>query len=101
MKEPDLRGRREPAGGTPKLKGALRQAFTGKKKMTNYVSFFLEAGVAKRRLAQLFEAETLGRPNHLSKEFVASDSSRAARTGAPTLETHAPLILPLNEITDA
>jgi hypothetical protein len=48
--------------------------------MSNHVSFLLEAKAAKRRLAQLFQSEQLGRANHRSTAIVARDSSRAART---------------------
>jgi hypothetical protein len=34
--------------------------------MSNHVSFLLEAEAAKRRLAQLFQSEQLGRANHRS-----------------------------------
>jgi hypothetical protein len=50
--------------------------------MNNYVSFLLEADAAKRRLAQLFESEALGRTTHRSTAFVACDSNPTARTGA-------------------
>jgi hypothetical protein len=49
--------------------------------MSNHVSFLLEAEAAQRRLAQLFQLEQLGRPNHLSTPIVTRDSSRADRTG--------------------
>jgi Flp pilus assembly protein TadB len=48
--------------------------------MNNHISFLLEAEAAKRRLAQLFQSEQLGRANHLSTAIVTRDSSRAART---------------------
>ncbi len=51
-----------------------------KEKMSNHVSFLLEAEAAKRRLAQLFQSEQLGRANHRSTAIVTRDSSRAART---------------------
>jgi hypothetical protein len=47
--------------------------------MINYVLFLLEASAAKRRVAQLFESETLGRADRLSRAIVAYESSRAAR----------------------
>ena len=50
--------------------------------MTDFVSFLLESDAAKRRLARLFESETLGWADHLSKVIVARDRSRAARTSA-------------------
>ena len=46
--------------------------------MNNYVSFLLEADAAKRRLAQLFESEALGRTNSRSTAFVACDSNPTA-----------------------
>ena len=48
--------------------------------MSNHVSFLLKAEAAKRRLAQLFPSEQLGRANHRSTLIVTRDSSRAART---------------------
>jgi Flp pilus assembly protein TadB len=48
--------------------------------MSNHVSFLLEAEAAKRRLAQLFQSEGLGRAKHRSTAIVTRDSSRAART---------------------
>jgi hypothetical protein len=48
--------------------------------MNNYISFLLEAEAAKRKLAQLFQSEQLGRANHRSTPIVTRDSSRAART---------------------
>jgi hypothetical protein len=48
--------------------------------MSNHVSFLLEAEAAKRRLAQLFQSEQLGRANHRSTAIVTRDSSRAVRT---------------------
>jgi hypothetical protein len=48
--------------------------------MIDYVSFLLEARAAKRRLARLFESETLGRADHLSTATVAYESSSATRT---------------------
>jgi Flp pilus assembly protein TadB len=48
--------------------------------MNNHISFLLEAEAAKRRLAQLFQSEQLGRANHRSTAIVTRDSSRAART---------------------
>jgi hypothetical protein len=50
--------------------------------MSNHVSFLLEAEAAKRRMAQLFQSEELGRANHQSTAIVTRDSSRAARTDA-------------------
>jgi energy-converting hydrogenase Eha subunit H len=48
--------------------------------MNNHISFLLEAEAAKRRLAQLFQSEQLGRANHRSTAIVTRDSSRAVRT---------------------
>jgi hypothetical protein len=48
--------------------------------MSNYVSFLLGAEAAKRRLAQVFQSEQLGRANHRSTAIVTRDSSCAART---------------------
>jgi hypothetical protein len=48
--------------------------------MNNPISFLLEAEAAKRRLAQLFQSEQLGRANHRSTAIVTRDSSRAGRT---------------------
>jgi hypothetical protein len=50
------------------------------RKMSNHVSFLLEAEAAKRRLAQVFQSGQLGRANHRSTAIVTRDSSRAART---------------------
>jgi hypothetical protein len=54
--------------------------FAGKKKMSNHVSFLLEAEAAKRKLAQLFQSEQLGWANHRSTTIVTRESSCAART---------------------
>jgi hypothetical protein len=56
------------------------ESFHRKEKMNNHVSFMLEADVAKRRLAQLFESEGLGKENR-STAIVACDASPAVRTG--------------------
>ena len=56
--------------------------FTRKEKMTDFVSCLLETDAAKRRLARLFDSETLGWADHLSTVIVARDRSRAARTSA-------------------
>jgi Flp pilus assembly protein TadB len=48
--------------------------------MSNYVSFLLGAEAAKRRLAQVFQSEQLGRASHLSTAIVTRDSSCAGRT---------------------
>ena len=48
--------------------------------MTDYVSFLLETDAAKRRLAELFESETLGSADHRLTAIVPRDGSRAART---------------------
>jgi hypothetical protein len=48
--------------------------------MTDYVSFLLETGAAKRRLAELFESDGLEPVNHLSKAMVARDQNRVARS---------------------
>ena len=50
--------------------------------MTNYVYFLLETDAAKRRLAELFESETLGSADHRLTAIVPRDGSRAARTSA-------------------
>lgn len=47
--------------------------------MTDYVSFLLESGAAKRRLAELFESDALGPVDHLSTAMVTRDQSRVAR----------------------
>jgi hypothetical protein len=48
--------------------------------MNYHISFLLEAEAAKRRLAQLFQSEELGRANHRSPATLTRDSSRAARS---------------------
>jgi Flp pilus assembly protein TadB len=63
-----------------KIPWSVRRALRRKEKMSNHVSFLLEAEAAKRRLAQLFQSEQLGRANHRSTAIVTRDSSRAART---------------------
>ena len=63
-----------------KIPWSVRRALRWKEKMSNHVSFLLEAEAAKRRLAQLFQSEQLGRANHRSTAIVTRDSSRAART---------------------
>lgn len=50
--------------------------------MTDFVSFLLETDAAKRRLSRLFDSETLGWADRLSKVIVARDRSRAAWTSA-------------------
>lgn len=50
--------------------------------MTNYVSLLLESDAAKRRLSELFEAETLRSADHQSTEIVPHDQTRATRTSA-------------------
>jgi len=71
--------RQHPAAD-PKIPWSVRRALRWKEKMSNHVSFLLEAEAAKRRLAQLFQSEQLGRANHRSTAIVTRDSSRAART---------------------
>jgi Flp pilus assembly protein TadB len=63
-----------------KIPWSVRRALRRKEKMNNHISFLLEAEAAKRRLAQLFQSEQLGRANHRSTAIVTRDSSRAART---------------------
>ena len=48
--------------------------------MTNYVSYLLAANAAKRRLAELFESETLGSPDYSSTPIVLGEGNRAVRT---------------------
>jgi hypothetical protein len=50
--------------------------------MINYVSFLLEASAAKRRVARLFEPETLGSADHVSTAIISCDSNHAIRTDA-------------------
>ena len=50
--------------------------------MTNYVSLLLESDAAKRRLSELFEAETLRSADYRSTEIDPHDQSRATRTSA-------------------
>jgi Flp pilus assembly protein TadB len=64
-----------------KIPWSVRRALRRKEKMNNHISFLLEAEAAKRRLAQLFQSEQLGRANHRSTAIVTRHSSRAARTG--------------------
>jgi hypothetical protein len=71
--------RQHPAADS-KIPRSVRRALRWKEKMSNHVSFLLEAEAAKRRLAQLFQSEQLGRANHRSTAIVTRDSSRAART---------------------
>ena len=47
--------------------------------MSNYISLLLEAEVANRRLAQLFQSEELDRATHQSTAIVTRDSRGAAR----------------------
>jgi len=70
---------RHPAADS-KIPWSVRRAVRRKEKMSNHVSFLLEAEAAKRRLAQVFQSEQLGRANHRSTAIVTRDSSRAART---------------------
>jgi hypothetical protein len=56
------------------------KSFHRKEKMDNYVFFMLEADVAKRRLAQLFESEGLAKENR-STATIACDANPAVRTG--------------------
>ena len=65
--------------GNPKSR-SVPGAFTRKEKMTNYLSFPLEADAAKRRLSELFEAETLRSADYRSTEIVPHDRSRATQT---------------------
>ncbi len=71
--------RHHPAADS-KIPRSVRRTLRWKEKMSNHVSFLLEAEAAKRRLAQLFQSEQLGRANHRSTAIVTRDSSRAART---------------------
>jgi Flp pilus assembly protein TadB len=71
--------RQHPAAGS-KIPWSVRRALRWKEKMSNHISFLLEAEAAKRRLAQLFQSEQLSRANHRSTAIVTRDSSRAART---------------------
>ena len=50
--------------------------------MTNYVSYLLAANAAKRRLAELFESETLDSEGYRSAAIVTGDRHPAARTNA-------------------
>ena len=70
---------RHPAADS-KIRWSVRRAVRRKEKMSNHVSFLLEAEAAKRRLAQVFQSEQLGRANHRSTAIVTRDSSHAART---------------------
>ena len=70
---------RHPAADS-KIPWSIRRALRWKEKMSNHVSFLLEAEAAKRRLAQLFQSEQLGQADHRSTAIVTGDSSRAART---------------------
>jgi hypothetical protein len=56
--------------------------FTRKEKMIDFISLLLETDAAKRRLARLFDSETLGWADHLSKVIAARDRSRATRASA-------------------
>jgi hypothetical protein len=71
--------RHHPAADS-KIPRNVRRALRWKEKMSNHVSFLLEAEAAKRRLAQLFQSEQLGRESHRSTAIVTRDSSCAART---------------------
>jgi len=70
---------RHPAADS-KIPWSVRRALRRKEKMNNHISFLLEAEAAKRRLAQVFQSEELGRANHRSNAIVTRHSSRAART---------------------
>jgi hypothetical protein len=48
--------------------------------MTNYISYLLAANAAKRRLAELFESETLGPADYRSTTIVAGDRNSASWT---------------------
>lgn len=48
--------------------------------MINYVSYLLAANAAKRRLAELFESETLVSSDYNSTPIVFGEGNRAART---------------------
>ena len=48
--------------------------------MINYVSYLLAANAAKRRLAELFESETLGSPDYSSTSIVRGENNRVLRT---------------------
>ena len=48
--------------------------------MINYVSYLLVANAAKRRLAQLFESETLLSSDYSSTPIAFGEGNRAART---------------------
>ena len=48
--------------------------------MTNYVSYLLAANASKRRLAELFESETLGPADYGSTTIVAGDRNSASWT---------------------
>jgi len=72
-------GHHHPAADS-KIPWSVRRALRRKEKMNNYISFLLEAEAAKRRLAQLFQSEQLGRANHRSTAIVTRDSSWAVRT---------------------
>jgi hypothetical protein len=60
----------------------VRKTFSGKKKMTSYVSFLLGVDAARQRLTHLFQSEGFGLANQLSTTLVAGDSSRAGRVAA-------------------
>ena len=47
-------------------------------KMINYISYLLAANAAKRRLAELFESETLGSPDYSSTPIVLGEGNRAS-----------------------
>jgi hypothetical protein len=50
--------------------------------MTDYVSFLLETGAAKRRVAELFESEALGPVDHSPIATAAQDQSHVGRPSA-------------------
>ncbi len=70
--------RQHPAADS-KIPWSVRRALRWKEKMSNHISFLLEAEAAKRRLAQLFQSEELDRATHQSTAIVTRDSSGAAR----------------------
>jgi hypothetical protein len=81
LKKLDLCHETSGGGGNQKLR-SVPGAFTRKAKMTDYVLLLLESDAAKRRLSELFEAETLRSAGYRSTEIVPHDRSRATRASA-------------------
>jgi hypothetical protein len=88
LKKPDLcceTGGRQPVGGTPQLRETFERPSPRRKAMINYVSVLLETDAAKRRLSELFDAETLRPVDCQSAALGDSERTWAPR---PTTEKY-------------